>query len=100
MKTMHRAGRAAKHNGHGHQGIVEGVRGRFSDLADEAMSVEGEIFDAAKKRGGELLVSAQHQGQKALTGTERWIKKNPSSAVGVAFIIGLVLRSWFTRNEE
>lgn len=100
MKTIHRAARAVKHNGHGHHGIVEGVRGRFSDLADEAMSVEGELYDAAKKRGGELLVSAQQKGRKALTGTERWIKKNPSSAVGVAFIVGLILKSWFTRSEE
>lgn len=98
MKTIQRAARAVKQNGH--HGIVEEVKGRLSHFADAAMSVEGEIYDAAKKRGAELLVKAQQKGQKALTGSERWIKKNPSSAVGVAFIIGLVLRSWFTRREE
>lgn len=98
MKTIHRAARAVKQNGH--HGIVEDVKGRLSHFADAAMSVEGEIYDAAKKRGGELLVTAQQKGQKALTRTEGWIKKNPSSAVGAAFVIGFVLRSWFSRKEE
>jgi len=98
MKPMHKS-EHEPHNGSRH-GLVAEAKGRFSDLTKEAMSVEGEVIDEAKKRGAELLENAQATGQKAWKRTARWIGKNPGSAVGVAFVIGVVLKSWFGRSEE
>lgn len=99
MKTVHRSGRATHHDGRGLERIVTGVKDRFSDLAHEAMAVEGELYDEAKKRGGELLVSARHQGERTVRGTERWIKQNPGPAVGLAFLLGVAMKAWFGRDK-
>ena len=102
MKTLNRVAHTVLGNNHRHGSIIDKTRGRFSNLTKEAMSIEGDIVDAAKKRGGELLESAQEKGQQAWKGTSKWIQKNPGSAVGAAFVLGVVLKALFGsgRKEE
>ena len=107
MKTMDKGGPAVRHNGHRPGRAVAEVRkvvaeakGRFSGLTREARAIESEMFDKAKKRGGELLETAQEKGQRTWKRTEKWIKKNPASAVGAALMIGVILKGWLGSSEE
>jgi ElaB/YqjD/DUF883 family membrane-anchored ribosome-binding protein len=97
---MPKAGHAVQHNGHRLGGIIEETKERFSGLTDEAMRIESQMVDDAKKKGGELLEGAQEKGQQAWERTAKWIKKSPGSAVGAAFVIGVVLSAWFSRSKE
>jgi ElaB/YqjD/DUF883 family membrane-anchored ribosome-binding protein len=107
MKTMDKGGPAVRHNGHRPGKVVAGARrvvteakGRFSGLTREARAIESEMLDEAKKRGGELLETAQDKGQQTWKRTEKWIKKNPASAVGTALMIGVILKGLFGSSKE
>jgi ElaB/YqjD/DUF883 family membrane-anchored ribosome-binding protein len=99
MRITSRAGHASR-NGHQHSGVIEEAKGRFSGLTQEAMSLETEMVEEAKKRGGEMVEGAQEWGQWAWKRTEKWIKKSPGAALGVAFVIGVVFKSWLSRTKE
>lgn len=100
MRTMHKNGHRPHHNANRHGAGMLQDRSLFPGLAKEAVGIKEELLDQAKKRGGELLDSAQEKGQKSWKRTERWIKKNPASAIGAAFAIGIILKSLFTKSGE
>lgn len=101
MKTIHKAVQAVRGNGNRRVGgIIGRARGRFSGLAGEALDVESKIVDDVKKKGGDLLEDAQQRGRVTLKNTENWIKKNPASAIGVAFVSGVVINSWLRKKKK
>ena len=100
MKTIHRAVQAVRNGNRRAGGMLGHVKGRFSGLANEALNGESEIGDEVKKRGGEIFENAQDNGRQALKNTESWIKKNPASALGAAFVSGVVVNAWLRRKKE
>jgi|CXWL01.1.fsa_nt_gi ElaB/YqjD/DUF883 family membrane-anchored ribosome-binding protein len=76
MKTINKAVQAVRSNG---------IRRAGSEL----LNVNGEMFE-----------DAQEKGRQALKNTENWIKRNPGSAIGAAFVSGVVLNALLRRKKE
>jgi ElaB/YqjD/DUF883 family membrane-anchored ribosome-binding protein len=97
MKISHKVGSV---DGHRIGDLVDEAKAQISDMTKTAMRVEGEFIDEAKRRGGELIDSAQDKSQEAWKRTAKWIGNNPAAAVGIAFTGGVLLRSFFGRSKK
>jgi ElaB/YqjD/DUF883 family membrane-anchored ribosome-binding protein len=95
---MHKDDHDSSHDGH--TGLLDQARVRISDLTKEAIIAEEKILDRAKKQGVALMESAQESGEEAWKKTARVIRDNPAASVGVAFAVGVIVRSWLGRKKH
>ena len=63
-------------------------------------NLTNDISSRFKRRGNEMLEDAQDQGERALRSGRTWISRNPTAAVGYAFLAGAVVSLIFGRRRS
>ena len=73
---------------------------RIAGLREEAKVRSQALLETVKDRGGDLLDEAQDRGQKLWGVSKDWIGENPGAAIGIAFVAGVIVRSWFSGSRD
>jgi hypothetical protein len=63
-------------------------------------NMANDISSRFKRRGNEMLEDAQDQGERYLRTGRTWITRNPTAAVGYAFLAGAVISLIFGRRKN
>jgi len=79
---------------------VELAKERGQDAFDQARRKGQQAWEDAKVAGGRAWGEAKDRGEEAWEDAERFVRKYPSRAVGLALIVGVIVGSLIARDRD
>lgn len=79
---------------------VENLQLMLDQLSERAAEVENRIRNASGEAENQLKLKAdatQQQAKELTRNVEEYVHEHPMQALGIAFVGGLLLSSWFKR---
>jgi ElaB/YqjD/DUF883 family membrane-anchored ribosome-binding protein len=73
---------------------------KIEELRARAVKRGEELLEEARERGADLLVLAEKRGKRAVGRGKDWVADNPAAAMGLAFVAGIVARSFLAKRSD